>query len=136
MDCFTDVLTMPGYITFNSFFFFLSSNTHYTFRARFTKQGKLALERNSIKAPMGGENSVGDLLTRCTLKNTDATSYFHNDQRNLQRVAQITACFNKTCSVWALINAANTSELTIANVSNRDVTITGLMINHDKIPHG
>uniref|UniRef100_A0A673GRN8 Zinc finger and BTB domain containing 22b n=1 Tax=Sinocyclocheilus rhinocerous TaxID=307959 RepID=A0A673GRN8_9TELE len=40
--------------------------------ARFTKQGKLALKRNSIKAPMGGEKSAGDLLTRCTLKNTDA----------------------------------------------------------------
>ncbi len=33
-------------------------------RARFTKQGKLALERNSIKAQMRGENSVGDLPTR------------------------------------------------------------------------
>ncbi len=37
--------------------------------ARFTKKGKLSLERNSIKAPMGGLNSVGDLLTMRTLKN-------------------------------------------------------------------
>ncbi len=39
--------------------------------ARFTKQGKLALERNSIKAPMRGENSACDLLTMRTLKHTD-----------------------------------------------------------------
>ncbi len=26
----------------------------HSLRSRFTKQGKLALERNSIKAPMGG----------------------------------------------------------------------------------
>ncbi len=45
-------------------------------RARFTKQGKLALERNSIKAQMGGENSAGDLLTTRTLKNTDAARAF------------------------------------------------------------
>ncbi len=30
-----------------------------TLRARFIEQGKLALERNSRKAPMGGDNSVG-----------------------------------------------------------------------------
>ncbi len=34
--------------------------------SRFTKQGKLALERNSIKAPMGEENSACDLLTMST----------------------------------------------------------------------
>ncbi len=73
MDCFTDVFTSPlGTLHLTVFF------THYTFSARFTKQGNLALERNSIKVPMGGENSAGDLLIRCTLKNTDTTSYFHN----------------------------------------------------------
>ncbi len=36
--------------------------------ARFTKQGKLALERNSIKAPMGGDTSAGDLQTILHLK--------------------------------------------------------------------
>ncbi len=51
--------------------------------ASFTKQDKLALEHNSIKAPMGEENSAGDLLTMCTLKNTDTTSHFHNAQCNL-----------------------------------------------------
>ncbi len=38
------------------------------FGARFTKQGKLALKRNSIKVLMEGENSAGDLLTMCTLE--------------------------------------------------------------------
>ncbi len=41
-------------------------------RTRFTKQGKLVLERNSVKAPMGGDNSACDLQTMRTLKNTDA----------------------------------------------------------------
>ncbi len=40
-------------------------------RARFTKQGKLALERNSKTAPMSVEISAGDLLTMSKLKNTD-----------------------------------------------------------------
>ncbi len=44
--------------------------------ARFTKQSKLALERNSTEAPMGGEYFAGDLLTMCTLKNTDAARSF------------------------------------------------------------
>ncbi len=43
-------------------------NIFRTRGARFTKQGKLVLARNSIKAPMGGENSAGDLLTMRTLK--------------------------------------------------------------------
>ncbi len=34
--------------------------------ARFTKQGILTLDPNSIKAQMGGETSAGDLLTSCT----------------------------------------------------------------------
>ncbi len=38
-----------------------------TLRARFTKQGKLSLERNSIEAPMGGKNYACDLLTMCTM---------------------------------------------------------------------
>ncbi len=37
-----------------------------TLRARFTKQGKLVLERNSIKVQMGEENSACDLLTMPT----------------------------------------------------------------------
>ncbi len=41
-------------------------------KKKLIKLGKLALERNSIKATMGGENSVGDLLTMHTLKNTDS----------------------------------------------------------------
>ncbi len=35
----------------------------FIFRARFTKQAKLALERNPIKAPMGWVNSAGGFLT-------------------------------------------------------------------------
>ncbi len=40
-----------------------------TIRAKFTKQGKLALECNFIKAQMGRKKSTGDLLTMRTLKN-------------------------------------------------------------------
>ncbi len=50
----------------------IANYSSFTLRARFTKQGKLVLERNSIKAPMGGEISVVDLLTMHTWKNTDA----------------------------------------------------------------
>ncbi len=38
------------------------------FRASFTKQGKLARERNSKTAPMGGDISEGDLLTTAQIK--------------------------------------------------------------------
>ncbi len=55
---------------------------------------------------MEEENSAADLLTVRTLMNTDATSHFHDDQHNLPRVAQITACF-KTCFFRALNNANN-----------------------------
>ncbi len=45
------------------------------FMTRFTKQGKLAWDRNPINTPMGMESSAVDLLTR-KLKNTDtAKSY-------------------------------------------------------------
>ncbi len=57
--------------------------------ARFTKQGKLSRERNSKTVPMGGENSACDVLT----------DHFHNDQWNLQREAQITACFKTSIFV-------------------------------------
>jgi len=40
-----------------------------TIRAKFTKQGKLALECNFINAQMGRKKSTGDLLTMRTLKN-------------------------------------------------------------------
>ncbi len=49
-----------------------------TLRARFTK-----LERNSIKVPMGEENSAGDLLTMRTLKNTDAARSIYQEQCKL-----------------------------------------------------
>ncbi len=57
--------------------------------ASFTKQGKLARECNSKTVPMGVEISAGDLLTTRKLKNTDAISHFHNDQRNLPSAAQL-----------------------------------------------
>ncbi len=44
--------------------------------ASFTKQGKLAQERNSKTAQMCGDISAGDLLTTRKLKNTDATSFY------------------------------------------------------------
>ncbi len=56
--------------------------------ASFTKQGKLARERNSKTAPMSVEISAGDLLTKRKLKNTDATSHLHIDQRNTAYQAQ------------------------------------------------
>ncbi len=43
--------------------------------ASFTKQGKLARERNSKTAPMGVDISAGDLLTMRKL-NTDTTSFY------------------------------------------------------------
>ncbi len=44
---------------------------------------------------MGGEISVGDLLTIQKLKNTDATSYLHLDQCNIPSAAQISIVANK-----------------------------------------
>ncbi len=84
-------------------------------RTRFTKQGKLARERNSKTAPMGVEISAGDLLTMSKLKNTDATPHLHIYQCNIPSAAQIECradFFGGT-----LNNGANTSNLTSANVS-------------------
>ncbi len=68
---------VPGAIFLTNYRFYKNSIVDYKrYRARFTKQGKLTLERNSIKAPMGGGNSAGDLLIMRTLKNTDATRSF------------------------------------------------------------
>ncbi len=67
----------------------------YALRDSFTKQGKLARERNSKTAPMGGEISAGDLQTMRKLKNTDATSHLHIDQRNIPSAAQISVVANK-----------------------------------------
>ncbi len=44
---------------------------------------------------MGVEISAGDLLTMCKLKNTDATSHLHIDQRNIPSAAQISIVVNK-----------------------------------------
>ncbi len=38
---------------------------------------------------MGMDIFAGDLLTKRKLKNTDTTSHFHNDQRNLPSAAQL-----------------------------------------------
>ncbi len=57
--------------------------------ARFIKYGKLVWEHNPIKVRMGVESSAGDLLTKSSLKNTDATSPFHNDQCNPPKATQI-----------------------------------------------
>ncbi len=65
------------------------------FRGSFTKQGKSERERNSKTAPMGVEISAGDLLTMRKLKNTDATSHLHIDQRNMPCAAQISVVANK-----------------------------------------
>ncbi len=63
--------------------------------ASFTKQGKLARERNSKTALMGGGISAGDLLTTRILKNTDKTSHLHIGQRNVPSAAQISVVTNK-----------------------------------------
>ncbi len=68
---------------------------HYTLRASFTKRGKLAQEHNSKTAPMGMEISAGDLLTTHKLKNTDAISHLHINQRNIPSAAQISIVANK-----------------------------------------
>ncbi len=48
---------------------------------------------------MGGESSAGDLLTTRKLKNTDASSHFHIDQRNIPSTAQISIVANKEATV-------------------------------------
>ncbi len=49
--------------------------------ARFAKEGKLTLERNSIKVRWGGEFCVW------FTNNAHIKDHFHNDQRNLPRAA-------------------------------------------------
>ncbi len=44
---------------------------------------------------MGMEISVGDLLTMCKLKKTDATSHLHIDQRNIPSATQLSVVENK-----------------------------------------
>ncbi len=44
---------------------------------------------------MGVEISARDLLTKRKLKNTDATSHLHIDQRNIPSAAQISVGANK-----------------------------------------
>ncbi len=64
-------------------------------RASFTKQGKLARDHNFKTAPMGRDISAGDLITMHKLKNTDATSHLHIDQRNITSAAKMSAVANK-----------------------------------------
>ncbi len=81
--------------------------------------------------------SAGDLPITCKLKNTDATSHLHIDQRNIPSSAQINVAANKLIisahqvrvmytkqgqnrlrhAFFGVINGANTSNLTNANVS-------------------
>ncbi len=65
----------------------------------FNKQGKLERERNYKTVQMGGKSSAGDLLTTRKLKNTDASSHFHIDQRNIPSTAQISIVANKEATV-------------------------------------
>ncbi len=71
--------------------------TFNQFRARFSKQGKLARACDSKTVPMDVDISAGDLLTTRKLKNRDTTSHFHNDQCNLPSAAQIIL---RICSDW------------------------------------
>ncbi len=54
---------------------------------------------------MGVEISAGDLLTMCKLKNTDATSHLHIDQRNIPSVVQISGVANKEAISRSLSHA-------------------------------
>ncbi len=57
---------------------------------------------------MGGDISVGDLLTIQKLKNTDATSYLHLDQCNIPNAAQISIVANKEAALcWKEPDAKN-----------------------------
>ncbi len=56
-------------------------------------------ESNSRTAPMGVEIYAGDLLSTNKLKNTDATSNLHNDQRNIEQ-SQISKADGP--SVWVI----------------------------------
>ncbi len=57
---------------------------------------------------MGVDISAGDILTMCKLKNTDATSHLHIDQRNLPSAAQISVVVNKEITVlWKELEAKN-----------------------------
>ncbi len=73
----------------------------------FTKQDKLAWERNSKTAPMGVEIlwklRVIYLQPR-KLKNTDATSHLHVDQGNIPSAAQISVVANKEIKTPQYIN--------------------------------
>ncbi len=109
----------------------------FSLGARFTKQGKLAQERNSKTAPMCMEMSAADLLTTRKWKNTDTTSHLHINQRNIPSTAQISLVANKQSlsssgasdllttlalnslrrDFWGVNNGANTSNLTTAHVS-------------------
>ncbi len=69
--------------------------TEIILRARFTKQSKLEQMRNSKTAQMDVGISAGELLTSRKLKNTDATSHLHIDQRNIPKAVQISIVANK-----------------------------------------
>lgn len=78
----------------------------YPFRARFTKQGKLAPFKT---VPVGEEISVCDLLTMRKLKNTDATSHLHINILNIPSSVQISAVANKAESGDLLTTQAQNS---------------------------
>ncbi len=52
---------------------------------------------------MSMDISAGDLLTMHKLKNTDATSHLHIDQRNIPSAAQISVVTNKELINYAFI---------------------------------
>ncbi len=79
-----------------------------TFGDRFTKQAKLARDRNSKTAPMVVEISEGDLLTTHKLKNTETTSHLHIDQHNIPSAAQISEVANKKCRCLLGVGTYNT----------------------------
>ncbi len=91
-------------------------------RARFTKQCKLARERNSETSLMCLEISTGDLLTTCKLKNT---SHLHFDQisiiANKQSQCSSGAGDRHRCKrdmlFGVLNNGAKTSNLMSAKVN-------------------
>lgn len=76
---------------------------------------------SSHKGP-DGSGSAADLLTMCTLQNTD-TAHFHNELRSLSRAALISKCCShvkrrmaQDMLFWALNKDTNTSELSTYHV--------------------
>ncbi len=71
-----------------------------TIRAKFTKQGKLALECNFINEQMGRKKIDGWFTDNAHIKEQAQQDNFHNGQCNLPRAVWNTACFRHAMNEW------------------------------------